>query len=341
MTAVPSAIRSFAIKFAGVIPEISCDIDPSGRTDLLKIIDAAEVSGYVAIVGSMDEFKEDATLEVGPNSVVVKSLNDEVLLVVPIYMLMSVGLVIEEQLNIVPLRIGEVDESADIFDLAVVYTRNKEIAEQICTHLDSCFQQVFHEAMNAPDFAGGHRDDFAAIQSVSSSSVSPLVDHDPIVGINFPNVTEIRTHKHCPSTFSLSTSATTASSKNSLDLINEYLTMLSACLTHAELNKFAILLKRWRSKEMPVLEFAQKLMELYGQERKHLLARMRTLLRDVSREDLAALSSFLQAHGVTENAASSVSPLLTGELSLTTNGSSPMDNISACSGTWSSAGNRR
>lgn len=48
---------------------------------------------------------------------------------------------------------------------------------------------------------------------------------------------------------------------------------LAACLTHEELNKFALLLKRWRSKEMPVLEFAQKLMELYGHERKHLLGR--------------------------------------------------------------------
>jgi hypothetical protein len=47
---------------------------------------------------------------------------------------------------------------------------------------------------------------------------------------------------------------------------------LSACLTHEELNKFAVLMKRWRAKEMPILEFAQKLMELYGMERKHLLA---------------------------------------------------------------------
>ncbi|KAI6234683.1 hypothetical protein M3Y99_00787800 [Aphelenchoides fujianensis] len=334
MSAPPPAVRSFVIKFGGVIPEISCDIDPSGRTDLLKLIDAAEVAGHVSIVRSPADFKEDATLEVGPAAAVVKSLSDqETLLVVPLHVLMSVGLVVEEGVNYLPLRVGEVDESGDIFDLALVYTQTKEIAEDICDHLDACFQHLFHEAMNSPDFAGGHRDDFSAIQSVSSSCVSPL-DQDPAVNASFPNVTEVRSHKNCPSTFSLSTSVTSGSSKNSLDLINEYITMLSACLSQEELHKFAILLKRWRSNEMPVLEFAQKLLELYGQERKHLLARMRSLLRDVNREDLSALSSFLQANGVSENA--SVSPLLTGELSLTTaSGDSPRDNISACSATWS------
>jgi hypothetical protein len=53
---------------------------------------------------------------------------------------------------------------------------------------------------------------------------------------------------------------------------------------------------------------------------------MKALLRDVNREDLAALTSFLQANGISENA--SISPLLTGELSFTTgSASSALDNI--------------
>lgn len=51
---------------------------------------------------------------------------------------------------------------------------------------------------------------------------------------------------------------------------------------------------------------------------------MKSLLRDVKQEDLVALSSFLQANGISENA--SVSPLLTGELSFGSI-SSAMDNI--------------
>jgi hypothetical protein len=54
---------------------------------------------------------------------------------------------------------------------------------------------------------------------------------------------------------------------------------------------------------------------------------MKTLLKDVNRDDLMALSSFLQANGISENA--SISPLLTGELSFTTGSASSaaMDNI--------------
>lgn len=45
---------------------------------------------------------------------------------------------------------------------------------------------------------------------------------------------------------------------------------------------------------------------------------MKNLLRGVSRDDLEALSNFLRANGITENAAdSSTSPLWTAELSLT------------------------
>lgn len=49
----------------------------------------------------------------------------ETLLVVPLHVLMSVGLVVEEGVNYLPLRIGEVDPSGDIFDLALLYTQTK------------------------------------------------------------------------------------------------------------------------------------------------------------------------------------------------------------------------
>lgn len=38
-------------------------------------------------------------------------------------MLASVGFVKEDALNIVPLKIGEIDGSSDIYDLAVLYTK--------------------------------------------------------------------------------------------------------------------------------------------------------------------------------------------------------------------------
>ncbi|KAI1715701.1 cerebral cavernous malformation protein, harmonin-homology domain-containing protein [Ditylenchus destructor] len=380
--------KRFSVKYAGLVPEIGCDIDPSGRTDLLKILDEAETLGHITILGSRTDFIEDAQLEINCEAVTLRALpinlqdDDNLLLVVPLHMLASVGFVKEEALNIVPLKIGDINSdghvhassaggSNDIYDLAVLYTRTLQTAEQICSHLALCFQYVYREAMSSLDDEddgtiqkGDHttRDQFATIQSCStnSSAASPYHEHIPLATFDANNAVPIshQTSKQTPQPSSsqaknvcrLPSSATTTttsgsqSSKNTVELINDYLTMLSACLTHEELNKFAVLMKRWRSKEMPILEFAQKLMELYGMERKHLLARMKTLLRGVSREDLEALSNFLRANGISENAAEySTSPLWTAELSLTSNFStdedgspSPIvDNISGCSGNWS------
>ncbi|KAI1725145.1 cerebral cavernous malformation protein, harmonin-homology domain-containing protein [Ditylenchus destructor] len=380
--------KRFAVKYAGLVPEIGCDIDPSGRTDLLKILDEAETLGHITILGSRTDFSEDAQLEINCEAVTLRALpinlqdDDNLLLVVPLHMLASVGFVKEEALNIVPLKIGDINSdghvhassaggSNDIYDLAVLYTRTPQMAEQICSHLALCFQYVYREAMSSLDDEddgtlqkGDHttRDQFATIQSCStnSSAASPYHEHIPLATFDGNNAVPIshQTSNQAPQSSSsqaknvcrLPSSATTTttsgsqSSKNTVELINDYLTMLSACLTHEELNKFAVLMKRWRSKEMPILEFAQKLMELYGMERKHLLARMKTLLRGVSREDLEALSNFLRANGISENAAEySTSPLWTAELSLTSNFStdedgspSPIvDNISGCSGNWS------
>jgi len=272
---------------------------------------------------------------------------------VPLHMLASVGFVKEEALNIVPIKIGDINNGGgdsatnDIYDLAVLYTKTPQIAEHICSHLAQCFQYVYRESMSALDSPNDERGKFATIQSTSTNSSSPFAER--ISFANFENANRANDKQQqqvCHPSTTLSTSTTTTatsgshSSKNTIELINDYLTMLSACLTHEELNKFAVLMKRWRAKEMPILEFAQKLMELYGMERKHLLARMKNLLRGVSREDLEALSNFLCANGVTENAAeSSISPLWTADMSLTTDedGNSPIvDNISGCSGNWSS-----
>jgi hypothetical protein len=40
-------------------------------------------------------------------------------------MIVSVGLVVENDANIVPLKIGGIEDNADIFDLAVIYTQSE------------------------------------------------------------------------------------------------------------------------------------------------------------------------------------------------------------------------
>lgn len=48
-------------------------------------------------------------------------------------MIVSVGLVVEEDLNIVPLKIGAIEDNADIFDLAVIYTKSEVSPKHQCS----------------------------------------------------------------------------------------------------------------------------------------------------------------------------------------------------------------
>uniref|UniRef100_A0AC35F2T8 Uncharacterized protein n=1 Tax=Panagrolaimus sp. PS1159 TaxID=55785 RepID=A0AC35F2T8_9BILA len=188
--------------YAGLVPDIRCDIDPSGRTDLLKILDVAENNGHITILGSKAEFKEDAILDVSSEGIkMISSINQESLLLVPVHMIASVGYVKEEELNILPLKIGLNNEN---FDLAVIYTRTEDIALEICYQMGVCFQSVYQES----------------ITSVSEASTTTTG-----FGRSTFNSAD-------PSTYiagSVSTSTTNSSRRNE-ELINEYITMVRVVL---------------------------------------------------------------------------------------------------------------
>ena len=248
-----------------------------------------------------------------------------------------------------------VDGAPELFDVLWLRAPSEPVAEQICQHFVHCFQFLYREAIAAMeqlqleqhqqqeggedsggDVRGRQQFDslakkFAPVTDTSASASlcsSPFSSpHRRMASRNSALAGEEEEEAEDgerplsssngrlpPATGANSTSTSSDSTRQAVELINEYLTMLSACLTHDELNKFAILMRRWRAREMPILEFAQKLLELYGPERRHLLARMRSLLRG-DPADLEALSDFLRANGVVENAAAR-SPPLTADMSL-------------------------
>uniref|UniRef100_A0A914LMH5 Cerebral cavernous malformations 2 harmonin-homology domain-containing protein n=1 Tax=Meloidogyne incognita TaxID=6306 RepID=A0A914LMH5_MELIC len=259
----------------------------------------------------------------------------EAIAVVPLHQVASVGLLPSK--NILSVRIGDVNLSKDLFDLLIIYVPNEVIAKEICQHFVDCFQFIYREAIS--EFEKEEEDEendllveqqnldletkFLPSTLISTSSTSASLCSSPISSIfqqqfktttNCLKIEEENLNKNYLITNSTTTNSSLSSSSNLstinicgsgsyVELINEYLTDLSTSLSHDELNKFAILMRRWRSREMPIVEFAQKLLELYGPERRHLLAKMRTLLRGDPTE-IEALGNFLCANGVVENNAS-------------------------------------
>ncbi|VDD93227.1 unnamed protein product, partial [Enterobius vermicularis] len=171
----------------------------------------------------------------------------ELLLRVPVHSIASVGLIREGYENILPIKIGDTATNGDLFDLAVIYCSKLEVAEEICNFLGQCFSQVYKEAAGSFDLK-------------ASSITSNLTD----------------SHQDLRTAGTRTLYSTTASRSESLDertdeLIKEYMSMLTACLSTEELAQYARLIVRWREGSMPMNELAQKLTELYGPKRLHLL----------------------------------------------------------------------
>jgi hypothetical protein len=78
---------------------------------------------------------------------------------------------------------------------------------------------------------------------------------------------------------------------------------LFAVLTADEIREFYGLFKLWLGGARPLDEVAQKMLELFGQERKHLLARMRPFIKPIEKQDF---EWFLEQNGISDNAGSSL-----------------------------------
>uniref|UniRef100_A0A914ICV8 cGMP-dependent protein kinase egl-4 n=1 Tax=Globodera rostochiensis TaxID=31243 RepID=A0A914ICV8_GLORO len=328
MAEVAPEQRRWTLRLGGLVEAVNgAHIDPSGRTDLLKVLDRAKRDGTFPL-----DDGEMALLECDCDVLRVSEApeGNNLLALIPLHQLSSVGFVREAPQNILALKVGDVEEGKpDLFDLIILFTPTEEIADEICQHLAVCFQFVYREALSTLEEDEADRDtkdcpqgDISAkfVPAAPSSATSSSLCSLPPSPFPSPSNHNNQPASHQRLLASVDNANSTSTSSNStkqvVELINEYLTMLSACLSHDELNKFAILMRRWRAREMPILEFAQKLLELYGPERRHLLARMRTLLRGDPSE-LEALTDFLRANGVVENAAAmAASPLLTAEMSL-------------------------
>ncbi|VDM96250.1 unnamed protein product [Thelazia callipaeda] len=111
------------LQYAGLIRDIRGDIDPSGRTDLLKILDRAKIKKQITPLDEKQKFTENAILEISLCSVAIRSVTDNNLLFcAPIHLIASVGFVREGHEYILPVKIGySSGRNRDGFDLAVVY----------------------------------------------------------------------------------------------------------------------------------------------------------------------------------------------------------------------------
>ncbi|KAM3725546.1 Cerebral cavernous malformations 2 protein [Dirofilaria immitis] len=255
---------SFQVQYAGLVRDIRGDIDPSGRTDLLKILDRAKIKKQIESFDETNKFAANAVLQIDLCSITIRStFENELLLYVPIHLIASVGFIREACEYILPIKVGYSSaRNRDFFDLAVLYCETTDVAETICNVLGQCFSQVYKE------IASNFETSAAPKKTPTISSVSPPSNHRPLFLTESHQDLRISSgHPPCSTTASHSESAEIQID----DVIEDYMVILTKCLTTSELSQFATLIVRFRNGSMPIIELAQKSSELYGPNRLHLL----------------------------------------------------------------------
>lgn len=289
------------IRFAGIAPQISSDIDPTMRTDILKIIDAGKKQ---EILPWYMTHEHDAIFSLSAYNLKIskRSSPEELQLRVAIHDIAAICYIKDDSAHILGLKYGEVNMPKDTCNLAVFHCDSRASAEEICSLIGQCFQLVYTDATmqffdrqlldGANNTVYNHfpnilrRDHDSNGQAFLSDSI---VDQSPSTSRSLSRVGVRRkpsTTRSLRSESDLSTSAR--------DLLHDYMRRLHTKLSAEELCQFAMLLKAWHT-DLPFQDFCDKVLSLYGSGRKHLLAGMRPFIPE---KDYMYFENFLERHGV-------------------------------------------
>ncbi|WKY08663.1 hypothetical protein Q1695_007863 [Nippostrongylus brasiliensis] len=146
----PSAsddVVEFPVAFTGVITDVSfVSIDPSGRSDLLKIIDEALSRRSIAPLQSVAP--QSHRLSISRLQLCIRSQSTQLVqLRVPLHIIASVGYMLDDGLHIVCINIGPDPLNRQTRDLAVITVTCKAVADDVCRVLSSRFQSRYREAV--------------------------------------------------------------------------------------------------------------------------------------------------------------------------------------------------
>ncbi|KAK6750629.1 hypothetical protein RB195_002542 [Necator americanus] len=263
--------------YAGVISDVSfVSIDPSGRSDLLKIIDQAQSSGSIAPMHCLQP--DSHRISIARHHVHVKAAaSQQIELRVPLHIIASIGYIQEDSIHIICINIGPDPRNRQVRDLVVLVAPNKIVSEDVCNVLNSRFQAVYREAVVSLTDRKSFKSSFPPPTSQNSAGRGR--------GSLPQESAETKTSLY-----------TTSDSNN--DAVSEYLALASSSLNEMEFREYAELLHRSKHGELPLRELAHKLMELFGPRRKHLLTRLHLLIRD---EDQSEFREFLELHNITDS----------------------------------------
>lgn len=309
-----------AVQFAGVVPNIPVELDITNRSAVLQQVDRAKREEHIPWHTT---YENDVVFCLSAHNVKISKRDgqEELLQRIPIHEIAAICYVTDDDHHMLAIKfMGEDDlpESAHenmMCQLAVLYCDSRGGAEELCSLIGQCFQLVYTEA--TMQFLDNKLSEAAMSMSIASSMVvgdrscnsSPrreteannlafLSQSSLELDKNTGSVS-VGTTRSLPSTYQRNSGNQVQRSDSELsaaacDLIQEYMDKLQTKLNPDELRQFAKLLKAWHT-NLPFPEFCDKVLELYGPNRKHMLAGMQPFIPE---KDAAYFENFLERIGL-------------------------------------------
>lgn len=263
------------VLFSGVIGEVPAHMDITNRTDVLRIIDKGKKQGVIPTHATYEYHSAVLSLSTY-NIKIMKTNAEDLLLRIPMHEIAAMCYIKDDKQHILAIKFG----TPEMCQLAVLYCDSKVVAEELCSLVENCFQMIYLKGVI------GFFDNSINPSGSPSTGGSTTIPKAPSVSesaSDFPSPTNRQSHSNSDSRSIKSIGG---------ELLTDYMNKLHKELNPRELQQFAQILPDMENR-FP--EFCEKVLRLYGTERKHLLKEMMPF---IPADNLMYFEDFLSRNGL-------------------------------------------
>ncbi|XP_078319204.1 cerebral cavernous malformations protein 2 homolog isoform X2 [Crassostrea virginica] len=267
----------YQVQFAGIIEDIQVHVDITNRTEVLRMIDRGKMEQMIPLKVS-GERNTILSLSRYNIKLMYRDHSAETLIIrVPIHEIAAVCYVNDDGVHILAVKYGNPERCS----LLVLYCDTPGRAERICSDVAQCFQLVYTDAV-----VQLLEDTIGRVEN--SSTGSPTINNEngrkySLEGQDNPGFSASQLSLTDPRNASKTRSRSVANSDSGqsaqsyqAELLRSYLEQLRNKFSVDELAKFSTLLKQINEfspkNPMDLQAVFKEVFQLYGNERKHLLA---------------------------------------------------------------------
>nr|XP_015093220.1 cerebral cavernous malformations 2 protein-like [Vicugna pacos] len=307
------------VKFLGHLTWVTSSLNPSSRDELLQLLDTARQLKELPLKTTAEQ---DSILSLSARCLLLTWRdNEELILRIPTHEIAAASYLQDDALHLLVLKTGTVggawpgagrgcegvEKRPNAYSrLVLPSSLDQDAAEESCALICQVFQIIYgDQSIECVDRAGYHYMSTPERPWLCSRSESCRTDGTYAYDADFSCCSSFNssqdTFEACysgTSTPSFHGSHCSGSDHSGLGLeqLQDYMVTLRSKLGPSEIQQFALLLREYRL-GLPIQDYCNGLLKLYGDRRKFLLLGMRPFIPD---QDIGYFEGFLEGVGIRE-----------------------------------------